>query len=918
MAFFRNAFKSFFSVKSEELRPLSLLFALSFCRGLAAVFFDAPANTLFISRFGSDLLPYVYLCAAGSSLLLGFGYSKLGSQWSPTTVLQITLSGLILSVLLFYGGLLLTEKKSIIMGLMIWKEALFMLSNIVMWASAGYLFDVRQGKRLFGFVASGGILAMIIGGTLIPLIIRFSGIHLLFLLSAFALIAMLLVFRRLSSTYQDCFSMPLATNPLVSEQKKITDLFRNRYLLLFFGLSVLSNFGFFFVDYVYFNRIEIAFPNEEKLAGFFGLFSAIVGAVQLITSTFLSGPLMTRFGLGFGLMALPALNALGMGIAALISMTVGTGSSFLGLILLTKLCDEALRSSLLAPSFRILYQPLPKNERLRFQAVTESIIEPLGVGLAGAFLLLFTHVYPLPLHFLCLLLMAILIGWLAVGERLRREYTRLLTQALSKRRLTEVSLSLEDGSTVQIFEAGLKSPNPAEVIYCLQMLEEVQHPEFQKFLHTLIDHPEPSVRENVIKRIIHFPSARLVSDLKKRLEMESIPALRGEILKALCAHIEEEEIDWVLPFLEERSPEVRSGAISGLMEHGGIEGILVAGSMLQKMVASPDCEERLLAAKTLSKMGSHRFYRPLLQLLHDPDSTIVNAALKACEKLPHIKPLPRIFECLNCFSHRSVAFNTLLKIGDQAIPSIEALLNQNSIAPSLRQRLFKLLGRIGGPPSIAILKRFWNSPDLLIRLHALQSLVVCGYRARDTEIEFLKKQIHHEVIQSIQLHSMIVNLGIDDHLITLRKALESEIKSHQEQLFILLSFLYHSPGLLAVQKELDNPSSVQRAHALEVLDNHLSSELKEMIFPLLDDLSTQERLSKLQRYEASESLSAEQQLHALLLQENSSISSWTRACALFVAGKIRFPGYQALATPFLQDQDLLIRETAQSLLNNNV
>jgi ATP/ADP translocase/HEAT repeat protein len=914
MSRLRSSLATLFPVRPDEVKPLGLLLLLSFFKGLAAVFFDAPANTLFITHFGSDLLPFVYLCAAGSSLVLGFAYARLGSSFAPSKVLRITLGLLLLSILLFYIALLLTKAKWLIMGLMIWKEALFMLGNIVMWASAGYLFNVRQGKRLFGLVASGGILASIIGGALIPFIVKHSGTTLLFLLSALALGAMSLVFRHLTHSYRSQFLMVAETPDTIQEKHSFTDIFKNRYLGLFFSLSILSNFGFFFVDYVYFNRVEITYPDEKTLAAFFGTFAAIVGSVQLLTSTFLSGPLITRFGLGFGLMALPALNVVGMGVAAGISLSLSEGRSFFCLILLTKLCDEALRSSLLAPSFRILYQPLPAKERLRFQAVTESIIEPLGVGLAGGVLLLFTHIYPLALHSLCLLLVVILITWLAVGERLRREYTQLLTQALSKRRLTEVSLSMEDGSTIQLFEEGLQSKNPGEVLYCLNMLEEVKHPGLKTFRRQLLQHHDEGIRINAIQKIEKNGATEDLPLLRDQLAHEALPHVRGALLRALCALAEDEALEIISPHLEDASPEVRSGAMAGLMRHGGIDGILIAGAKLQTMVSSSRHEDRLFAAKTLGEIGISSFYRPLLQLLHDPHPQVLHAAIRASGELNNPKLFPRLLECLHQSSLRSITFSTLIKSGKALLPLIQSTLENPETTTESRHRLFKLTARIGGPASISLLQRFTTIPDKSLRRQVLHSLALCGYRAHEDEVKELHTRIQNEVLGAIHALSAWVNLGSDPALQSLRHALENEIRNHQDQVLLLLSFLYDSKSLLFVRKELESRSSSQRAHALEVVDNVICNDLKSTILPLLDDLSPDERLRKLTSNTPPSPLTPHTQLRALIESASGTITVWTRACALYAAGKVKLQEITPLAGPFQHHPDPLLRETARSLL----
>ncbi len=910
MSRIRSTLTSIFTVRPDEVRPLGWLIALSFFRGLAAVFFDAPANTLFISEFGAERLPYVYLCAAGSSLLLGFAYSKLGASFSPTYVLRATLGVILLSILFFYTSLLLTRSHWVIMGLMIWKEAIFMLSNIVMWAAAGYLFNIRQGKRLFGLVASGGILASIIGGGLVAWIAKIAGVPLLILISAFAMGGMFWTLYHLTASYRTQFLLISDSPDTVQQKHSILDLFRNRYLGLFFSLSILSNFGFFFVDYVYFNRVETAYPDQKTLAAFFGIFASVVGSVQLITSTFLAGPLITRFGLGCGLMALPALNVVGMGIAAVISMTAGLGRSFFWLILLTKLCDEALRSSLLAPSFRILYQPLPPQDRLRFQAVTESIIEPIGVGLAGGVLLLFTHAYPVALHTLCLLLVGILITWLAVGERLRKEYTQLLTQALSKRRLNEVALTLEDGSTVQIFEEGLESVNPAEVIYCLNMLEEVRHPQLLQFLRARINHPANEVRESVLSKLETHGSEKEIPLLREQLKHEPSPRTRGLILQVLCALAEAEALEMAAPYLEDPSPEVRSGAMAGLMRHGGIDGVLVAGTRLQAMVASARVEDRLFSARTLGEIQVRSFYRPLLRLLKDPEVSVQQAALRAAGRLNNPRLIPHLVESIKAPSLRSIAMESLVQAGASAIPFLHETFQQPEQSVDSQRRLLKLVGKIGGDAAIAMLLECSEHPDKTLRREALISLSLCHYKAANSDLKKLRAKIREEAMEATSILAAWSDLGEAPHYVTLRNALESEFRKHQDRVLLLLSFLYDAKPLLYARKELESHSTPQRAHALEVVDNLVGKELKPWVLPLLEEATLSERLEHFAKEFPQKHFSPEERLRMLIDSPISEISLWTRACALYVAGQTKRRDCLPPIQSWIKNHEPILQETA--------
>jgi hypothetical protein len=126
------------------------------------------------------------------------------------------------------------------------------------------------------------------------------------------------------------------------------------------------------------------FPDEARLASFFGVFYGLLGVGQLISSTSLAGPMLTRYGLSFGLMLLPFTNLTTVGLAALAGSLRSAAALFFFILVAAKLLDEVGRYTIEMPVYQILYQALPLSRRLRVQAVRESIVEPIGVGLCGA------------------------------------------------------------------------------------------------------------------------------------------------------------------------------------------------------------------------------------------------------------------------------------------------------------------------------------------------------------------------------------------------------------------------------------------------------------------------------------------------------------------------------------------------------
>src|SRR5688572_5935397 len=73
-----------------EQRGAFLLLAHSFAMGTATVFFETAASSLFLARFGSAWLPYVYVAAAVVNTLAGLGYSALQARTSFRRLMMAT------------------------------------------------------------------------------------------------------------------------------------------------------------------------------------------------------------------------------------------------------------------------------------------------------------------------------------------------------------------------------------------------------------------------------------------------------------------------------------------------------------------------------------------------------------------------------------------------------------------------------------------------------------------------------------------------------------------------------------------------------------------------------------------------------------------------------------------------------------
>ncbi|HTQ98609.1 MAG TPA: hypothetical protein VMH83_01405, partial [Candidatus Acidoferrum sp.] len=148
-------------VRQGEGKPLLLLLVHAFCMGTGFVFFEAPANALFLSSFDASALPYVYMVSAVVTVLIGTAFARAEGRFPPSHLFMAVLLLMATATLLLYLGSVFTTSRWIGFLLMIWKDVQFILTGLEFWAVAGAVFDLRQGKRLFGLVGAGEIAAVV-------------------------------------------------------------------------------------------------------------------------------------------------------------------------------------------------------------------------------------------------------------------------------------------------------------------------------------------------------------------------------------------------------------------------------------------------------------------------------------------------------------------------------------------------------------------------------------------------------------------------------------------------------------------------------------------------------------------------------------------------------------------------------------
>lgn len=877
-----NKLSLVFNVRPGEGRLVTLLLVHSFFVGMTEILLSTAAGTLFLVNFGAQSMSYVYVGSAVFAPLFGFLYTRLQRRVSFARLLSANLGFLLLGLGGFYSLLLLLPGAGWpSMALYIWYYVQDALINLEFWALAGRLFDVRQGKRLFGLIGTGEMIARSISGFAVSPLVQVIGTPNLLLLAAGGVACSLALLVYINRLYHPGSDAAQARKEQAGGEEPLVNLVKNRYILLIISLSILAYLAFYFVEIAFLGQTKMQYPDRDELAGFLGAFYATAGIVGLLGRVFLAGPLINSYGLMAGLLALPIMLSTGVASTVVVGTLSGAAGAIFWPVVASRFFYAVFWKATNSSATPILYQPLPSNRRLRAQTFVEGIVQPATSGLAGVILLLlsFASFSTVQLYYVLSVIIAV---WIAVVIMLSREYLTVLLQVLNSRRLDDFSFALADASSMAVLKKGLESPHAGEVFYFLDMLERADQP-LEAPLRKLLWHRAPEVRREALRRIERLGLTSVLRQIVSMLRVEPSPQVRGAALRTLAALGETEVFEQVLPYLEDPEPQARQGAMVGLLRSGGIEGILVAGERLVELTNSPDSSGRQFASRVLGEVGIGNFYRPLLKLLRDDDPQVRREALVAAGKLKNPRLWPLVIESLSSLRVRAEAVSALIAGGEAVVPYLRTAFSGQEQPVEALVCMARACGRIRGSEAVALLRDKMDFPDAEVRYQVLASLGLCGYRAQGDDVSAVEQKVNEEIAAAVWTLAAQEDIGEEEALALPRAALKGKWRKHQEQIFFLLSFIYDIRFVKSAWDALalTSDSGGKKAYALEVIDTLIPHEMKVNLFPLLEDLPTAERLRRLAGSFPQQSLGLNRRLQEMATGPVERLTPWMRACALW-------------------------------------
>ncbi|HSI04381.1 MAG TPA: HEAT repeat domain-containing protein, partial [Myxococcota bacterium] len=505
----------------------------------------------------------------------------------------------------------------------------------------------------------------------------------------------------------------------------------------------------------------------------------------------------------------------------------------------------------------------------------------------------------------------LLAGWLTLLVRLRRVYVQSLVQTLEQRRLdfANASFEVKDESTLKTLANAMKASRIGDVLHALELLANVPARARESLdgeVSALLSHASADVRVAALRVLALTPDKPdNVEVIAQRVD-DAEPMVRAAAVQALTAIQRENASDLVSSLLTDPDVGVRAATVAGLIRHGGLDGVVRSAGELKAMTTSEDYRARERAAWILGEVGVATFYQPLVPLLKDSDVRVRRAAIEAAGKLASPQLIDALVEALSAPRLAGTAVNALVRVGPRGEEAAAKLLANDKADREGRLQATRVLARFTDGASVAALTSQLDATDPRIRTAVVKALL--RLEAADVRlvmnVKAVRKTLRDEARRYFELLAAERDVGSASPL--LADALKHRLRTTRERILGLVALLGRDASVDAAIRNLASSKAAVRGNALEVLDNLLEKDDKNLVIPVVDDTTVEQKLEIAASAFKLPRLSRDARVKTLL----TSGDTWLVTCSAIAAADMGIQSLISDVEAARESADQVCREAA--------
>lgn len=872
------------NLRPEESDRTWLLFSAYTLTSIGLRWSEDSTVALFLDKYGAQWLPFIYIASAGMGTVLVFFYSWLQRVLPLRRVIVLIPPGMFLVLVVLRFVLEIPTLMIVAVFLLrLWVDAFYVLHDLNTSIAANQLFNIREIKRAYPLISSGLLVADIFSGFSLPLLIMFVGLtNIIIPTSAIAIMIGSGILIYLSHKYKSVFpELRQQKNAMVQThaRRRLSKPLKRYALLLFIFFALLQIVGVL-IDFQYLTELKQAYSPKE-IAIFLGYFSGFAGICELCLQLFLSSRFIEKFSVFAATATLPLCVAVLLptiiGILGLIPNLQNKGF-FWGLVII-KFIDELLRYTFVVSSGPLLFQPIPERIRNTIQTVSGGMAEAFGTGVTGIIILAtFWLIMPhtgqhIDQWVLIFGTSGIAIACLGALWILRSHYVDLLVLSTGQGQLdgSNVDLQAFRQAVTKMLKGKEKEqvdPQQAEKdkSSCIQLLTQIDPEGAPSVLSPILSQLSPQLQIISLEAMLevdlnptHIEYIRSLLSEENRLHHPRLFTLALRYMAASPGKPNVHQIERLTT--PENHSAIRATAAVLLLRYGSPQQNANATKVLQTMLKHPQEQQRLDAVSALSistYLQTLRLYIP--QLIQDPSLNVRCAVLEMIGATHSKEYYPVLVVGLKQKSTRATAIASLTKLGNEALPILQAVAINRYTPEILRMYAWRTIAKI---PTMEAVDLLWHHLDLskgCNRNYILRGIIKHTHSSEQSalfdsgiaskveqlieeELSILAEiyaayvdidlrkmgQIYLTFLQHRIQTSIHHNLSLTEVvklLVILQKSLLNLEADICERLLLILKLLYPQDKIQAATFNLRSQSNINLARGLEILEHtiHLSSK----------------------------------------------------------------------------------------------
>jgi AAA family ATP:ADP antiporter len=805
--------------RGEEVISL-LLFLYFFLITAPFGIIKSVRDTKYLLDLSALELPFAYLSTA---LIMGIVvalHSKLQNRLPRRTLIISSLIFFIITCII--SGFLFFQRSTWMpIVFWVWATMFIMVLMTQFWILVNDIFNPREAKRLIGFFGSGGILGGIVGGLLTGYLGRHIPDYLLFIAAGmivFNTFVVYLIFINRKQNISEREKTQGQDQKTVNKTKELgfRDCFKavqqNNFLTILAATVALTWIVSTLVDWQYKNVFEISVKPTDYIS-YFGFFNAIILIIPFFVQLLMTSNFIKRYGIRWSLLVYPL---------ALLLCTLGI--AFFPILILAfaiKGCDKSLSFSLNQSIRELLYIPISTEIKYKAKIFIDMFVNRFAKGIGAVILMVFIFLpetvhLPDRIAIVSGISAGFILIWIFLNISLSKEYTNILKQKMPEQWETAdkiIDEKLDVEFMKQVIDT-LEDKERSSVLYAMDIFDLIKQDKLTPEVKKLIGYKQDEVRVSSVSMLFEGSESGIAPDFEERVD-------EGVMLK------EVEEIMNLDVYQE------------------------VMGEYIDEVLDKQDEEsetDRMEVAKALGFLDSRsHMSEKLEELIKDESLEVRRYAIASAAKLQKREYVPALIENLENPKTRVDARVALEKYGPKISGTLADYLGDTNLNLELKKEVVAALARIGNQEAADFLT--WELEEKKEYLENELINAMDRIRSSRNDVHFQERTVKGKISEQVKEYYKSLIDAYKDHFKESKSdEIKPEIPNHLvarlSNIFKLLGLIYSHEDIMKSYQNIRTGTKDSVAYAVELLDNLLQKEIKDTIFPIIENMPVKERVER--------------------------------------------------------------------------